>query len=259
MIYRILYCCFDFQTQIQEWIRKSPTILAGFAFLKKIKDQITKVIYNIPDEPEHAQWYSTVSIFRNFYRKPVALRPLWRGMDLIVSCFAPVDKWKYVEYYTPFNETYYFAENELFKIKQNSRPLLDNAYSLFIYKTDDWYYTNIIGRERGEIALPYFGSNEKHFQVKFMAIEYKHPSLKTPLPIDLSPFRFAEGSEILSSVFIYWYLRKMYGSWVNRIFDLDYKLSIIDGDFKMLELDAFNFIGLRKGDYSIHRLFSLTQ
>jgi hypothetical protein len=84
-----------------------------------------------------------------------------------------------------------------------------------------------------------------------MTIEYVHSLLKTPILIDLSEFNFTIESEILSFLFVYWYLKRKYGNWVNQIFDLNYKLNIIDSDFNMFQLKFYNFILLNENDYNI--------
>jgi hypothetical protein len=128
-------------------------------------------------------------------------------------------------------------------------------YHLFILKSDDYYFTKIIYQSKPRITI--LPTNYEISNVKFMAIEYVHSSLKTPLLIDLSSYKFTVGSHILSFSFIYWYLRNKYGDWVDKIFDMNYKLNIVDQNCQVVQILPFNYIYMKEDEYDICKIFSL--
>jgi hypothetical protein len=52
-------------------------------------------------------------------------------------------------------------------------------------------------------------------------------------------------------LFIYWYLRNKYGNWTDCIFDMNYKLNIIDGGLYFFEISSSEFITLDENNYKI--------
>lgn len=148
-------------------------------------------------------------------------------------------------------------QNSILELKQkyNRVMIYEMPLNLFILKVDNCFFTKIIYQTNPrttQLPVKYKKSN-----VTFMTIEYVHSSLKTPLLIDLSSFNFTDESEILGYIFIYWYLKRKYGNWVNKIFDLNYRLNIIDSDFNIFELKPQSYILLKENSYEINRIASL--
>ncbi len=143
-------------------------------------------------------------------------------------------------------------KNPIFKEK--NEPIM--KYLLFILKTDKFYYSKMMyqSSKMRNVDIPI---NYKISDVGFMTVEYVTPSLKTPIVIDLSSFKFAVGSDILNFTFVYWYLSNRYGNWVDAVFDFDYKLHIIDSELRMVELLPFNYLRLKENDYDICQIYSL--
>jgi hypothetical protein len=148
-------------------------------------------------------------------------------------------------------------QNSISRLKQkyNRVMISEIPLNLFILKVDNCFFTKIIHQTNPrttKLPVRYKKSN-----VTFMTIEYVHSSLKTPLLIDLSSFNFTDESEILGYIFIYWYLKRKYGNWVNKIFDVNYKLNIIDSDFNIFELKPQNYILLNENSYEVNRISCL--
>jgi len=143
-------------------------------------------------------------------------------------------------------------KNPIFKEKTDPRM----KYLLFLFKTDKFYYSKMIyqSSKTMNVDIPI---NYKISHVGFMTVEYTTPSLKTPIIIDISRFKFAVGSDILNFTFVYWYLRNRYGNWVDTVFDFDYKLHIIDSELRMVELLPYNYLRMKENDYDICRIYSL--
>jgi len=145
-------------------------------------------------------------------------------------------------------------QNSISRLKQkyNRVMISEIPLNLFILKVDNCFFTKIIYQTNPrttKLQVRYKKSN-----VTFMTIEYVHSSLKTPLLIDLSSFNFTAESEILGYIFIYWYLKRKYGNWINKIFDVNYKLNIIDNDFNIFELKPQNYILLNENSYEVNQV-----
>lgn len=125
---------------------------------------------------------------------------------------------------------------------------LDNY--LLTMKNNKCYYTKIINKRHNITNL--FPYNYIISNVKFVTIEYCHPSLKTPIQINLSNKYYAVGSEILDPNFIYRYFMHLYGNWINNFFDtINYKLSIIDENFNMIILKPTQYITLGENNFQV--------
>ena len=125
---------------------------------------------------------------------------------------------------------------------------LDNY--LLTMKNNHCYYTKIINKRYNITNL--FPYNYIISNVKFVTIEYCHPSLKTPIQINLSNKYYAVGSEILDPNFIYRYFMYLYGNWINNFFDtINYKISIIDEKFNMIILKPTQYITLGENNFQV--------
>lgn len=125
---------------------------------------------------------------------------------------------------------------------------LDNY--LLTLKNNDCYYTKIIDKRHNNNNL--FPCNYTISNVKFVTIEYCHPSLKTPIQINLSNKCYAAGSEILDPNFIYRYFMHLHGNWINAFFDTtNYKISIIDENFNMIILKPTQYITLGENNFQV--------
>jgi hypothetical protein len=134
-----------------------------------------------------------------------------------------------------------------FVVMKTERPPSLPHY-LFTLKMDNTVYSKLIRIN----TTPHLPLNYVKSSVHIMTVEYSHPTLSpSPILIDLSHTQFVSGSEILDAVFIYRYLRGLYGNWVDRVFQLDYTLRIMDEEFRIFELSANQFIRLTETGYDI--------
>ncbi len=282
MIYKLLYYWFGIQTRIQRHINKNAYLLVCISFGNMLYNCIKGVVYQIPGEPDSKKWCNTIAIYRPYYKIGESLNPVHRLFSNIIGFFRggqPVTKWVVFENLVEFDEAVNITVNapdegkyscslsivettEAKKtveiVKKKYSHLTDPClkYNLFILKNNDYYFTKIIYQSNTRSLLfPKKGGVISN--IKFMAVEYVHPSLKTPLLVDLSQFKFAVNSHILGFSFVYWYLRSKYGNWTDSIFDMNYKLNIIDGGVHFFEISSFEFITLEENNYSVKSIFSL--
>lgn len=259
---KLIYNIFIVQTIFCKWIKKNSIFIAITSLYEKLYNCVKKTVYQIKPEPLTNVWCNTV------YIKSIYYRPNNNFASIYKKYFTR--KWDYFENCIDLNtlintDTELKSEvneiiltNETIQKIKGLIPCLKKKYSitselslkLFILKLNSCYFTKIIYRinpQTIKIPVTYTKSN-----VKFMTIEYTHSLLKTPILIDLSEFNFTIESEILSFIFVYWYLNRKYGNWADKIFDLNYKLNIIDNDFNMFELKFYNYILLNENDYKIN-------
>ncbi len=88
--------------------------------------------------------------------------------------------------------------------------------------------------------------------VRFFALEYAHPSLKTSLSLVLPPNTYMVDNQILSPVFVKRLLECSFGSWVE--FDMQYTLHVVDQDISIFTLHSHQYILLEKDDYTIKNM-----
>tara|TARA_B110000285_G_C14954810_1_gene528629 strand:+ start:80 stop:742 length:663 start_codon:yes stop_codon:yes gene_type:complete len=111
----------------------------------------------------------------------------------------------------------------------------DNEYEIYNYKTHSFKHTNYM---IGDIPLK-FKQNSEYNSVnyKFLSVdvEYENESYVVKLNTHDSDYYF-ENNIVLSYSFIKWYLKIHY----DIICDGDYKITILDNDVSILELDSQN-------------------
>jgi len=236
----------------------------------KIYNQIKKIVYQIPEEPVSKRWCNTIAIYRKYIPVNNSRNPIDRLISNIYGffCFQSSKNWIIFENLSEFRKDVIDpldyklsiietteAKKTIEFVKRKYSHLSDPClkYNLFILKNSEYYFTKLIYQCNSRDLL--FPKNNTISNVKFMTIEYVHPSLKTPLIIDLSPFKFAVNSDILNFLFIYWYLRTKYGNWTDCIFDMKYKLNIIDGEFRYFEISSLDCITLEENNYKIRETY----
>lgn len=83
---------------------------------------------------------------------------------------------------------------------------------------------------------------------RFLSIEYTHPNIKTPIILSLDKGHYLNNNEILSPAFV---LKLLEYQSTNYVFDMDYKLIIIDYNVNTIELRFDQYILLKDGKYFI--------
>jgi len=246
------------------------------SFYSKKYDQIKKIVYQISEKPKSKKWCNTIAIYRPYYEEKHLFTSPYKVFSNIFTFIHMKfsKKWDIFESLIEFEDTFNLKinipgkENNVFNLSNvdeiEAKKTVDTVkikygylsdpylkYNLFILKKNEYYFTKLIYCSKTQDLL--FPKKTFVSNIKFMTIEYVHPSLKTPLLIDLSHFRFAVKSHILDFLFVYWYLRSNYGNWVDCIFDMNYKLNIIDEGFHFFELSSAEFIILEENNYNVQR------
>ena len=88
--------------------------------------------------------------------------------------------------------------------------------------------------------------------VRFYSIEYTNPMMETSIQLQLPQNYYMVGTQLLSSVFIARLLEYTIGE--NNIFNMDYKLNIMDDNIQLFSLLSNQYIELYENEYKIKDL-----
>ena len=89
--------------------------------------------------------------------------------------------------------------------------------------------------------------------VRFYSIEYTNPMLETSIQLQLPQKFYMVGTQLLSAVFIARLLEYTIGE--NNIFNMDYKLNIMDDNIQSFSLLSDQYIELYEGEYKIKNIY----
>lgn len=199
--------------EIEEWMNKCATFSQGFV------KNVHKLFANYRFEPEFSPWISIT----------------WLNDDNDIA-----------EEYFDFSgekmddeglmHVYYNSAMEESKEKS-----MTGADGIIIMKCGDKTRCNMIDKyDKNNVYEP---SN-----VKFLAIEYKHPIMKENILIELDRSWFLCGNQLLSSVFIRRYLDYQP---MPFYFDGTYTIVLIDNNMNITSINNTQYISLQKDSYRI--------
>lgn len=89
-------------------------------------------------------------------------------------------------------------------------------------------------------------------KVKFLNISYTHPDMPNEIILEIPHNMFFVGNHILSAAFVLRMLEYTVGSSV--VFDMDYKLKIIDSNIMYFEMDSHEYLELERDTYNLKRI-----
>ena len=194
---------------------------------------------NIPSEPETTPWLHVAQLV---YDKNISLR------DTPGNLSEPSLKEEYVmcpECTLPEN-----VKNRWELMTQQQRrkydDLLEETGTLWMYKESDIYHIRIGYRE--PLNLQYMKTTMRS-TVRFISVEYTHPSMKHTIPLEIPVNMMYVGNCLFSPAFVARMLRykscDMYGgNHQSYVFDLNYTLNIMDNQLKYLELSSTQYLRL---------------
>lgn len=192
---------------------------------------ISYVKYTKENKPVYVDFYK--------YLIPTPNPPIRLNILKYNTCLEEIDKKIINDSLMEIKHFQHYVHNYLMTIRHNN---------YYYYKIINFHY-NLMN----SIQMNCFPMNFIKSDVSFIAIEYIHPLLKEPIPINIKNIQFVIGSEILNSTFIYRFLKYTYG---NKIpFSINYTLRIIDSKFSIFELRANQYIELHRSLYLIKDVF----
>lgn len=177
----------------------------------------------------------------------------WR--DCCIMCKKTNEDWAMIM--TSTNCNYYSQYGINYTCKN-----LVKTEQLYIYCDENGNYQTLICKEKdliSEIATePKYNESVVASRVKFLVVEYSHPKMKNTIEIKIDPKMLVVGNAILSPCFVWRYLA-MLPIYKSFVFDLNYKLTIIDNCATTIELDSIQYIVLGNFDYKICSMQEVSQ
>jgi hypothetical protein len=152
----------------------------------------------------------------------------------------------------------YFCFNELYMSSSSPSDCecaceCDMSEVVVLRQMDPDHCICRIVQQRDTIAPPLTTDDVvEESTVRFFAVEYVHPSLKTSLSLALPPNIYMTDNQILSPVFVKRLLECSFGAWVE--FDMRYTLHVVDQDICIFTLHSHQYIRLEKNTYTIKHL-----
>jgi hypothetical protein len=198
--------------EIKEWVNKCDSVCSN------IMKKIFKLFANYRFEPEKSPWISIV----------------WLDGD------------------NDFSEDYFDFSNEIFSensmnlcynitMKESVKESMNGTDGIIIMKCGDKTRCNMIDKYDEKYTF-------EQSKVKFLAIEYKHPSMNEPISIDLDRSWFLCGNQLLSNLFVRRYLDYQP---VPFYFDEKYTITIIDNNTNITKVDYMHYVVIEKDTYRI--------
>jgi hypothetical protein len=225
-IYWLMYI-FNVYVDIYLWVSKQDLILS------LLQSNPTSF------EPESQEWISICSLY---YSKNYKLCITYIDM--------PFDLTKeYVDFYNTKNsykimdqKNQYigFGEN-LFEIKEHL--FLAKKANAYISRT---YFTGY----KPSLYTPFICIENKS-DIVFTYVEYIHPNMRNTIELNIPDEFWIVGNELFTPAFV---LRMLEHQCEKYIFDLKYKLHIVDQNIHDLFLNSDNYILVEKKEYSILRI-----
>ena len=197
---------------------------------------------NIRYEPFYEQWMSTCVLSRDLSKISVLISD---NNERYVN-FGYIFKEKYIRNGGSIENAQHLFAMEC-SIQANYADIPDLEI-LMLMKNDKLYLSRIIyllSRENYSLDLQILWSPST---VRFLSVEYNHPLLKKPIPIDIDKGFYLEGNLLFSAAFV-----KRCLEYHNKdiVIDMNYTLKIMDSNINMFEICAGEYIVLDKDSYKI--------
>lgn len=127
--------------------------------------------------------------------------------------------------------------------------------ALWMYKNAQGMYHIRMGYSGDQMLMEHV-SNPIPSTVRFLSIEYSHPSMTHTIPLEIHTNMLLVGNCLFFPAFVARMLRykscESYGdNHQSYVFDLDYTLRIMDKNLQYLELSSNQYVQLNTTDYEI--------
>ena len=148
-------------------------------------------------------------------------------------------------------EQYVDLSDDLVNLPESYEALVNIAepnkhQKLVILKTEGAMYCNM-----SLPSLPSLVDVPEKSQVKFIMVEYKHPSMKEGIPLDLDQRWFYCGNQLLSKTFV---LRCLHYQSAAYTFDGEYVITLIDSNVNTSQIRGGQHIVLDKTNFRIESI-----
>ena len=133
--------------------------------------------------------------------------------------------------------------------------LIDSIWlGKFQYKSDTYYHCFTMWNNKNrnfDSVERYIIHGIKVSQVEFLFVEYNHPKMHHSIELKVPKTFLICENEIFSVGFVFYLLQKQDTTFV---FDLDYRIDILDGAITKVELTSSDYLRLQENAYQILHL-----
>ena len=265
----LLYQLFDIYINIQfaiiEFVRNTPILMYLLCNIFDTKQKLHKFFYRIRCEPIEKTWICSCYMNRigNYTDDNYNYNEIYGKIDhskYIQNCgnkemicdnrHIPVFIFKYDDNYTC--RLLFDKDNikEHYTYDDDSSMWVNIDTNIDDSDTNDSDDTSDYTRKSIDLfsLIDFIPSN-----VRFYSIEYTNPMMETSIQLQLPQKFYMVGTQLLSSVFIARLLEYTIGE--NNIFNMDYKLNIMDDNIQLFSLLSNQYIELYENEYKIKDIY----
>ena len=149
---------------------------------------------------------------------------------------------------------YSFVQYELCETILDGYNSIEEEYTRFFNKTLPFKHFFLAKKDGLYISRCYKSKSNISFlksKVEFTYVEYCHPKMNSTIELIIPEGMWVVGNQLFTPAFI---LRLLQCQTKYYIFDLNYKLNIIDHEIKNLTLSSNTYIILDKYSYGVHSI-----
>lgn len=244
-----------------------------------------RYVFGIVEIPENTTWISLSSMDKLSKSEDVPIILYWRNASFIYKLFNYIfEKFNHNmaimnirysdEYAYHHDEEYFGLGDDWNKITEKmkrahdyneSEKSIGNIISEDSFNEDDGHILTIV--RNNDMYCVRVSADDSFITdidrlitismcpIRFIVIEYIHPRMTSPITIELPMGIYIVGNNILSSVFV---LRWLVGNIAKNsyIFDMDYKLRIMDNNIKYVELNSNQYCVFTENNWYIDKFVS---
>jgi hypothetical protein len=118
-----------------------------------------------------------------------------------------------------------------------------DRFHLWMYKSGGIYHMRAANQHIDFITTPVPS------KVRFLSVEYHHPKMDHPVPLEIPAEMYYTGNCLFTPAFVARMLRYTVGDPRKYVFDLGYELHIMDANLRYFTLPSFQWIELDKTMY----------
>jgi hypothetical protein len=198
---------------------------------------------NVRIEPFSRQWMSTCVLSRDLSKINVLVTDK-DERQVNYGCY-------FYENYISNGEWPRDRAQSFYESECNVRGIfasIEDIEILMLMKSGGLYLSRVIyllGHDDSSLDLHPLWSPSS---VRFLSVEYHHPSIDNPVPIEIDRGFYLEGNHLLSAAFVKRCLE--YHS-KDCLFDMNYTLKIMDGNINTIELKSDEYVVLDSDNYKI--------
>jgi hypothetical protein len=234
-MYEHVDCYVQWKIAIETWAQNVPWIRNMIDTIHHFKRDTYNHYYRVRTEPDIGEWSSmsynfqySDSIMPYYCEK---YHQLWSD-GLVETYTRGISYWQFES-----PSIGILSSNGLWLVKYDDSCYFSRVLPQITEDSDQKIPANITNIDNDM-------TNRNTSNVRFLSIIYTHPNMTYEIELHLPNTMYYVGNELLSAVFVLRMLEYTVGSGTNYIFDMNYKLKIMDRNVKYTELSSNQHIEL---------------